>query len=734
MFLRPFYPVEEIGANAPGPEQLVNLLLQISGTPNVCHQILSRLNVRELLILLRGITKDELKDEFFNPNDLSEPFQTLWMEIVNMLNNYPCVKLVDKYSAVINESTTVNNSGMEGNMNGPGYTTDLQSTLESWGVPYTNGGSFGSDLGGRSGKEINWYELAIDSKEYDFLLEYLLDIIVNKIRFPLVEVRTKKFTKIYEVLDKHCTQLKITNDHLSVIKDSESLMSKLSVLTLTNYEYFEVAKKLKYKTLNVIGNEVDAFSVSTLNEKNVLLKTIYFRGRLKNNIPIGIRDGIDVFYDLTVFDNIDTAQVEQLGALDRFHNLYLNFTSETNMSLEWLKACKNLRYIYYSINYGDVPRVESLTDLGVLLNLEEVMLKYCDLRKKEIVKDTKRRSRNSTALPNLKYLTLINCQLNSRVLDCLFSDSLFDIFLVDNTIKFDSFVKLPRSLRNLTIINRDVNQCKDLIFLSYKVRSTNTIPCSRKCLLNLNGKLMTLRIPDSHDINLLKRADFYYGDESESLSIANMKLPFNSTLYFTVYPMFSKVDFSFLRRIVEHFHVARISIELYSFTNVFHDVCHIEGIDNVTIHRYGVFNLQENLRKILSKKHMEEKDKRFFLPYPCSRSEPSVGIFPKDYTVTDDGSSRSISPISEAKRKRRHDNNRGIDPRNDTSAIKLKGGLGRNSHLCEKCGKRFARSTALRRHLLVHKNHRPFKCDRCGNGFKRSDHLKAHQRVCTGNS
>ena len=42
------------------------------------------------------------------------------------------------------------------------------------------------------------------------------------------------------------------------------------------------------------------------------------------------------------------------------------------------------------------------------------------------------------------------------------------------------------------------------------------------------------------------------------------------------------------------------------------------------------------------------------------------------------------------------------------------------------CGKRFARSDELIRHVRIHTNEKNFVCTECSKQFKRSDHLKKH--------
>ena len=47
-------------------------------------------------------------------------------------------------------------------------------------------------------------------------------------------------------------------------------------------------------------------------------------------------------------------------------------------------------------------------------------------------------------------------------------------------------------------------------------------------------------------------------------------------------------------------------------------------------------------------------------------------------------------------------------------------------HPCDECDKRFAESTALRRHIQVEHEGLLYRCDHCDHTTKRMDHLKHH--------
>lgn len=695
MLLRPFYPVEVKLSNKIKSEELVRLLVTLPSTGDTRKKVLENFNVRELLILLNGLSKDDNRDEFYNFDELDTNLKSMWIDVVDVLNRFPCVKLVDTYSKLSdqtsNASTLSNNDG------------------------------------------IDWYELAIDSNEYDFLLEYLIDMNVNRINFKLIEINTKKFNKIYEVLENHCSALKIQNDNLSVIKDSENFKLKLKILTLSNYEYFETVEKLNYETLNIIGNEVDIYSVSTLIKKNKNLKVVYFKGRLKDYIPLNIDENIRVYYDLIVFDTIDKSQLKGMGNLARFNELYLNLTLETNITIDWLENCYNLKKLYFSLNFNSTQQ-HTFSNLNSFPNLEELTIKRCDVLIRN--DETHPVDNIKNIMPKLKLLTLIECNVDTNFFKSIDGSMIYDIFLVNCNLKFDSFIKLSRNIRNLTIINQDVNQCKDFVFLTYKVRSTYLISNSRRCILNINEKLMTLKIPESHDIYFTKLGAAastlpnHVSNGDTHLRLDNLKIPYNSTLNFTVYPNFSDLDFGFLRSLVWEREISFINIELYSFTNIFYKIYNVDGIENLKTYCYDVFKLQENLRRILAKKELTNAEKHFVLPYPSSKRDPAL-IMPGTIDAILLKMPRKSSIYRRGLRSGRS-KYRQLKLASSDTGDSDEGYGSKVGYICKVCGKRFPRNTSLNRHLLVHRNYRPFRCDRCGYRFKRSDHLKAHNKACVG--
>ncbi|KAK7912701.1 hypothetical protein WMY93_012912 [Mugilogobius chulae] len=67
-----------------------------------------------------------------------------------------------------------------------------------------------------------------------------------------------------------------------------------------------------------------------------------------------------------------------------------------------------------------------------------------------------------------------------------------------------------------------------------------------------------------------------------------------------------------------------------------------------------------------------------------------------------------------------------------TSDKILKTELDTNQHKCSQCGKVYLHRPSLCRHLLTHKEQKPFKCSVCQKGFSQKPHLTLHMRVHTG--
>lgn len=662
MLLRPYYPLSSSNglymAEVPA-DQLIQLLLNLSKPAR--HSLLKYLDIRQLIVFLRAIAKNEAKDELYEYTDVSLSLQKFWIDLIEAINDFSCLKLVNQYST-------------------PG---DIS-------------------------------ELSINSEEYEFLLEYVLDISSTEVKicFKLIDIHTTKFNKIFKMLEKHSYGLQISNDRLSVIKDSDSLKSKLLVLDLCTYENFEIAKKMKIETLNVIGNEIDNFTISKLMSNNKNLKYINFKNRNKDLVPLPDADGITIRYDIAIYDTFDKASLCKLGSLDQINELFLNFTMETDITFDWLKNCQLLKKLYFALNY-ETTRVENISAVGEFSHLEHLVLKRCEL--------SSTNNLSHFMMPNLKTISLVDCAFDISFLGQLNYLNLLNIKLINCDIVYDDFIKLPRNLQTLTIINEEIEEVKDMVFLTVQTRKESHINPYRRINLNINDFVMTLNPLDSHDIYLCKNG---FGN----INTSQLKPIENSKLLVSIFPHFNWFNLSVLNEFLVVYKISKIVVELYSLSNQYQKFNEIEFVARIEKQKYDIYELIEYLQQILTKKELNERDKKFLINWQYVPRHPREGKNSKLALKRQLTHSKFEKEEKTDKKKKR--GRKSNKERIELARLQTIDEAKSLPYLCNVCDKSFARSTALNRHSLIHRDTRPFACEDCGYCFKRADHLKVHKRVC----
>lgn len=666
MLLRPYYELSHsfLDTDEVSINDLVVLLLNLSGSARLL--LIKMFDIRRLILFLRAVSKNEAKDELYKFNEVSKFFCNVWKDLIKVINDFECLKLVDQYS-----------------------------------IPNDD------------------WELAIDSDEYEFLLEYVFDIESAEVQicFPLIDVQTTKFNKIFSLLEKHSHGLKISNDRLSVIKDSEILKKKLLVLDFHNYENFEIAKTLKFETLNVIGNEIDNFTVIKLISNNNSLKTINFKNRSKDLVPLQNTDQLRLHYDIAIYDTFSKSLLGSLGSLDQINELYFDFNADTDITLNWLKNCRSLKKLYFSLSF-ETTRVEIIDMMGTYSQLEHLVLKRCEVKCFACVQ--------KFIMPKLRTITFIDCAFDFSFLEKLNVDQLVEVKLINCEITYDKMIKLPRNLQNLTIINEEIDQVKDFVFVTLQGRETCINPFFR-INLNVNDFVVTLNAQDCHDIFMCRKG---FGDGN----LSYLNFIEGSKIIVSIFPHFDWFDLSPICSLVGSKKTFKTVLEIYSLSNQYQDFNELDLLPNFEKRLYDVYELFEYLQLILQKEELDEKDKMFlikwrYMPRLLTTNKEKQETKRRSKTSKQEKFSKNESKNNKTKRGKKEGCNKILSNKvENASALKVT----QLPYSCNVCKKSFARTAALNRHALIHRDMRPFLCEKCGYSFKRADHLRVHKRACSG--
>lgn len=567
MRLRPFSALEDIELVEPS----INLQeLLIYNNNQARKQCFQKLNIRQLINILRLVSETD-EENLENFKNVSIDKQYIWIDAVSAINNFECVQLVDY------------------NM-----------------------------------KKFGFGEISIESDEYDFLLEYLIDFQTDetnsflKICFPLIEIKTRKFAKISEVIENHCKHLKTSNDILSIIKNSKNLILKLKVLIIEDYENFDLVLKLDYETLYIVGNNIDELTIIRLIEKPESLKNIYFVGCLKKNIPINIDCKYNVFYDLIILDSLNINELNFIGGLHRINSLYINLTEEGDVTLDYLlNDLTSLKKLYLTFNYFS----ETSQSLYWCENetLEELTLKHCNIKCNILTMNL---------VKSLKKLVLIDCYIDFKFINVLNNTTLVELHIINCKIDYTRFIKLPSTLRKITFDNKNTDDIKDLVFLSYRSLSDNL---DGLCSFKTNNKTIMLKFSKNQDLLL--------GRITDILDTSSIKLPYVSKLNIAVYLNSKSLNFDFLNKF-EH---TNLQIELYSYTYKFYDPIGLIGPQNLDIYHYNIALLNSYLRNIKDSEDLSVNDIDFLRYYTNLNSNRTTKVNPSSTKIKLNGNIQHLS-------------------------------------------------------------------------------------------
>ncbi|QPG76421.1 hypothetical protein FOA43_003810 [Brettanomyces nanus] len=791
-------------------KSLVDLILLL---PNfeLQKRILNELSISQLIAFLVGLVKDpENTHEFRDLHTLSENGDRLYKTIVQLLNTFPCIKLVDELVPCRDDSFTdslqeVAEAKLNDHQNGHSdpvekATTELfpannptdSAHFDAIKTAFagTAAASSSSSSSGADGLYVDdpfdddddelqnaascKYQLSVLSSEYHWLLEYLMNGSDRGIMLPLVEIKTRHLNKIGELIKRFTSAVKINNRRLTMLGSSDSVLRKLRVVTLSNYENLDTIQKCDCcQKLIIYGNEIDMSAVSTLVRKIPSLKRIYYKGCVgrKDKPLVKLDNGTNLF-DLIMLEGVDYELLETYG-LQNFRGLSIHILDDTESNSNLTEDTTKNKNSYPNLDYllHNLPNLETF-DLNCLFDdhfIDAALHVGSQTKNKKLRNLTLSRCKFSDSsdfkgFESLEYLKLIDCSLSSGLLSTLNScNTLYQIALVNCEIEWDCVLRLPCNLRKLTLRNNDVEKCKNLLFISYSLPTTifdAGADMDRLITLDLNSEKQYFRVESSNILAVYKPVrdvHVHFPENMSHLSLAN-------------YPNFESIDLSGVSP--DEFKLLKVvDVNVYAYGNAWHKPIHLplENSINYKMKYVNVNRIGKEPPKL--KGFLKISSEELF--FESAENDSDICMSSSSDGERSETNSRRRGRGRRGKKSRARGRKPGrrsskvnemvseadvsvsdgkyVDRNSEDLSVFQSGYQGRRlpfpvakhtappmaspddptkPYQCRFCKRSFDRRENFRRHSLIHTDYRPYVCPKCKKGFKRSDNLRSHMRVC----
>ncbi|VEU19932.1 DEKNAAC100726 [Brettanomyces naardenensis] len=777
---------------------LVKLLLALSDA-GLQNKIVSELSISQLvafLVALLGITnnpdgglntfkgsngsfvsRDSNESVGFNGfrdyHTLEAGRNILYRTIIHLFNTFPCVKLVDE---LVPRTGDPFSEGLQRQDSNDRFKPKSESKTESDADLSLVDDHFDDEDDELPDAESCKYQLSVHSEEYRWLLAYLMDGDHETIVFPLVEIKTRHLNKVGDFLKYFVRGVKISNQRLTMLGSSNTILEKLKVITVSSYENFSTIRSCSTcEKLIVYGNEVDMEGVRALVTANPGLKRIYYKGRVarKGETFAWLPNGRNAF-DLILLEGIDYALFKKYGP-ENFLSLSVHLLGSTVDNDDKEKSSLDIDYLLHELMSLRKFQLNCLfddhyIDVSIHLGIDH---KNTSLRHLTLTRCHFDNSSEFSGLKNLESLRMIGCSLRASVLNTLKDcKCLRKLSLVNCDILWDHVLELPCNLQNLTLQNSKVESCMDLLFLSYSTNATEFkagADMDRLVRLDLNSERLYFRLESSDRLAVYKPN----GSMAKDISPKLIHFPSGMNhLSVTNYPNFESVDLSSVS--TEEFALLdSVDVNVYAYGNLWKRPIQLPRQDTIkykmkyiNVNRIGKEppNMKtaadelddaadEDAASDTSMSYASDAEASFSESASrkrAGRSRKGRGKGGKRgyYGRLADGSSPiplpTDAPVATIDGKYVDSN------REDLSAFE-EGYQGRRlpfpvakhtapplatpddptkPYQCRFCKRSFDRRENFRRHSLIHTDYRPYVCPKCKKGFKRSDNLRSHMRVC----